>query len=156
MAPVTDQDLAWLTIAARPARLPARPLGGVYGVYGGGVGGDGGGVYGGGGGGGGGGYGYGGDGGDYGGYGSGGYGYGGGDYGGGDGGGYGDGYGGDIVLLDLGDGVVLHGPDDAHRYLETQRMLTEWGVESIDQAIAAERLASVRGSALTGASEELR
>jgi hypothetical protein len=53
-------------------------------------------------------------------------------------------------MLDLGDGIVLHGPDDARRYLETQRMLTEWGVESIDQAIAAERLA------LTSASEELR
>jgi hypothetical protein len=145
MLTVTDQDLGWLAIAAGD------------GGSGGGSGGDGGGS--------GGGYGVGvgvgvgggggSGGGDVGGgYGSDGYGGGGGGYG-SDGYGGGGG-GGDIVMLDLGDGIVLHGPDDARRYLETQRMLAEWGVESIDQAIAAERLASVSGSALTGASEELR
>jgi hypothetical protein len=134
---VTDQDLGWLAVAAR-AGDAAGHGGGSYsggGGYGGGGYGGGYGVGVGGGGGGGG---------DGGGYGGDGYG---GDGGGGVGG---DGGGGDIVMLDLGDGIVLHGPDDARRYLETQRMLTEWGVESIDQAIAAERLA------LTGASEELR
>jgi hypothetical protein len=142
MLTVTDQDLGWLAVTARAARAG----GGGDDGYGGGHGGGGGGGYG-----------------DDSGYGDGdggdgdgdGGGHGGGyDYGdgGGHGGGYGSGGGGgsDIVMLDLGNGVVLHGPDDARRYLETQRMLAEWGVESIDQAIAAERLA------LTSASEELR
>jgi hypothetical protein len=135
---VTDQDLGWLAVAAR-----AGDGGGYGGGYGGGGVGDGYGV--------GGGYGGGYGGGGYGGgYGSGGYGggddygggggYGGGGHGGGDGGGYSGGYGGDIVLLDLG-GIVLHGPDDARRYLETQRMLAEWGVDTLEEAIAAERLA---------------
>jgi hypothetical protein len=57
-------------------------------------------------------------------------------------GGFDGGFGsGDIVMIDLGDGVVLHGPDDARRHLETQRLLAEWGVDTIDHAIAAERLA---------------
>jgi ABC-type glycerol-3-phosphate transport system substrate-binding protein len=115
VSPGTDQDLGWLAVAAA-----ARAGGGGYGGgYGGGGVGDGGG----------------GDGG--------GVGYSGGVGGGvgGDGGGYGGGYGGDIVMLDLGDGVVLHGPDDARRHLETQRLLAEWGVDTLEEAIAAERLA---------------
>jgi hypothetical protein len=145
---VTDQDLGWLAVAARAGGGDDFGGGGYGGSDGGSYSGDGGdygsGSYGSGS------YGSGGSGGGYGGYGygggsgSGGYGRSSGGYGGG-----GGGYGGDIVMLDLGDGIVLHGPDDARRYLETQRMLTEWGVESIDQAIAAERLALTSASSPT-------